>query len=148
MSDASRARRAFRAVVVAAAAYYSVFVICQSSFFSFLDTHDHTHDALEGTDAELVVDVIAVNATRALGKHEYLANGLVRVNPDGPHPIYELIANAEAEWEAKLARASTTLEEAVREYRRRYHRSPPKGFDAWYVLNQPSSSHFLTLHTS
>ncbi|KAI4526260.1 glycosyltransferase family 90 protein [Schizophyllum commune Loenen D] len=136
MSDASRARRAFRAVVVAAAAYYSVFVICQSSFFSFLDTHDHTHDALEGTDAELVVDVIAVNATRALGEHEYLPNGLVRVNPDGPHPIYELIANAEAEWEAKLARASTTLEQAVREYRRRYHRAPPKGFDAWWSYAQ------------
>jgi len=56
---------------------------------------------------------------------------LLEVNEQGPHPIYELIAQAEKEWEGKLARASKTLEQAVTEYRKRYNRLPPKGFDLW-----------------
>ena len=31
-----------------------------------------------------------------------------------------------------LARQSTTLEEAVKEYERRYGRAPPRGFDEWF----------------
>jgi len=69
-----------------------------------------------------------------LGKHKYRADGLLEVNLDGPHPIYELIARAEKEWEGKLSRSSKTLQEAVKEYKRRYNRAPPKGFDLWYVL--------------
>ena len=68
-----------------------------------------------------------------LGEHLYLPNGLLEVNKDGAHPIYELIQRAEKDWKLKLGRASKTFKEAVREYRRRYHRYPPKGFDAWYV---------------
>ena len=55
------------------------------------------------------------------------------MNPDGAHPILELIKNAEDKWQKKLERASKTLEEAVVEYKRRYKRAPPKGFDDWYV---------------
>lgn len=47
------------------------------------------------------------------------------------HPINDLIANATKQWEDKLARQSKTLEEAVREYKRRHGRKPPKGFDDW-----------------
>jgi hypothetical protein len=68
-----------------------------------------------------------------LQRHQYRRDGLLEVNEDGPHPIYELMARAEAAWQEKLASASKTLPEAVREYRRRYHRAPPRGFDAWYV---------------
>ena len=67
-------------------------------------------------------------------KHTYLPNGLLEVNPDAPHPIFALIKDAEAKWEAKLNRASKTLEETVEEYKRRYKRAPPKGFDDWLVL--------------
>ncbi|KAF8154717.1 glycosyl transferase family 90-domain-containing protein [Crassisporium funariophilum] len=67
-----------------------------------------------------------------LGKHRFRPDGLVEVNVEGAHPIYELIARAEKEWKDKLEHASTTLEEAVREYRRRYNRAPPKGFDLWW----------------
>ena len=67
-------------------------------------------------------------------KHAYLPNGLLEVNPDAPHPIFALIKDAEAKWEAKLNRASKTLEETVEEYKRRYKRAPPKGFDDWLVL--------------
>ncbi|GLB39363.1 putative lipopolysaccharide-modifying enzyme [Lyophyllum shimeji] len=64
--------------------------------------------------------------------HTYLPNGLLHVNPDGIHPILELVKKAEEEWEKKLDRASRTLEEAVVEYKRRYKRDPPEGFDDWW----------------
>ncbi|KAF8632883.1 hypothetical protein AX17_004729 [Amanita inopinata Kibby_2008] len=65
-------------------------------------------------------------------RHIYLANGLLQVNPDAPHPIYELIQYNKAQWEGKLARASRTLPQAIAEYKRRYKRPPPKGFDVWF----------------
>jgi len=63
--------------------------------------------------------------------HTYLENGHLEVNPNGTHPILELIANAQEKWKQKMERASKTLEEAVQEYKRRYKRPPPKGFDDW-----------------
>ncbi|KAF8137158.1 glycosyl transferase family 90-domain-containing protein [Boletus edulis] len=68
----------------------------------------------------------------SLGKHTLTPDGRLVVNPDGPHPIFQLIRDAEAAWEAKCARASKTLDEAVAEYRRRYRRAPPLGFDKWW----------------
>lgn len=47
------------------------------------------------------------------------------------HPILELIANAEKKWDELQKRQSKTLKEAVAEYKRRYMRNPPKGFDKW-----------------
>ncbi|GAA5985450.1 hypothetical protein JCM10908_006979 [Rhodotorula pacifica] len=49
------------------------------------------------------------------------------------HPIHALIRNAKKEWADKVARQSTTYEEAVAEYERRYKRSPPPGFERWYT---------------
>lgn len=63
--------------------------------------------------------------------HRYRSDGLLEVNPNGMHPIFELISNAESAWEAKLKMASDSLEDAVDEYYRRYKRFPPKGFDKW-----------------
>jgi hypothetical protein len=69
----------------------------------------------------------------ALGKHKFRSDGLLHVNMEGAHPIFELISRAEKEWEAKLRGASKTFQEAVQEYKRRYKRAPPKGFDLWCV---------------
>ena len=66
-----------------------------------------------------------------LPEHTYLSNGLVTINPEGGHPIYDLINRAQTEWEAKNRKASKTLDQAVYEYKRRYGRAPPKGFDRW-----------------
>ena len=66
-----------------------------------------------------------------LGNHTITPDGLLIVNPNGPHPIFQLVRDAEAAWEAKRARASKTLDEAVSEYKRRYQRAPPLGFDKW-----------------
>jgi hypothetical protein len=65
-------------------------------------------------------------------KHIYLSNGLLQVNPEAPHPIYELIQNNKAAWANRLAHASQTLPRAIDEYKRRYSRPPPKGFDKWF----------------
>lgn len=47
------------------------------------------------------------------------------------HPIFDLMDRAEKKWESMVRRQSTSLEEAVREYEKRYRRRPPKGFDRW-----------------
>ncbi|KAF7378031.1 SPX domain-containing protein [Mycena sanguinolenta] len=53
--------------------------------------------------------------------------------PPRSHPIPLLISRAESAWAQKLSRASPTLRAAVSEYRRRYNRLPPRGFDAWWA---------------
>ncbi len=59
-----------------------------------------------------------------------------RISPPvvGPeeHPMAALMREGEKRWHALLARQSTSLEQAVKEYQRRYGRRPPKGFDLWY----------------
>ncbi|KAG6333257.1 hypothetical protein ID866_5829 [Astraeus odoratus] len=78
-----------------------------------------------------VIDIFDLHR-KPLEQHTYTPDGLLVVNPNGPHPIFELMHNAEEKWRTKLARASTTLDEAVMEYERRYNRSPPIGFDKWW----------------
>lgn len=63
--------------------------------------------------------------------HTFHPNGLLLVNPKGKHPILALIDRAEKAWRSKISRQSKTLAEAVAEYKRRYRRNPPKGFDDW-----------------
>ncbi|KAH8101730.1 capsular associated protein [Cristinia sonorae] len=48
------------------------------------------------------------------------------------HPIPQLMAEAESKFRNLLARQSKTLELAVQEYKRRYDRDPPRGFDHWW----------------
>lgn len=67
----------------------------------------------------------------ARSRHTFHPNGLLLVNPKGKHPIHQLIERAEQKWKDKLASQSRTLAEAVAEYKQRYRRNPPKGFDDW-----------------
>jgi hypothetical protein len=60
-------------------------------------------------------------------------DGLVEVNYNSRHPIYDLIDKAKSDWNNKLARQSKSLREACLEYKRRYKREPPPGFDKWSV---------------
>ncbi|KAG5635149.1 hypothetical protein H0H81_012270 [Sphagnurus paluster] len=84
---------------------------------STLDDNDETDD---------------FNEQGTSGAHTYRPDGLLEVNPARTHPIFDLIDLAHARWKFKLARASTTLDEAVQEYVRRYNRRPPRGFDKWW----------------
>lgn len=83
------------------------------------------------TDDTHLPNRIASSKKKALEKHTYRADGLLEVNPNGPHPIFKLIRDAEVAWKNKHRRASKTLKEAVAEYKRRYGRDPPRGFDHW-----------------
>ena len=89
-----------------------------------------------GGSEEVVQEAPKPKPPPPLAKHKYRADGLVEVDVDGPHPIYELISDAEKKWKEKVDRQSQTLEAAVEEYRRRYKRAPPKGFELWCVLNR------------
>jgi hypothetical protein len=64
-------------------------------------------------------------------EHVYRADGLLDVNPKGRHPILELMERSETQWKRKVKHQSKTLKQAVNEYKRRYKRLPPKGFDIW-----------------
>lgn len=57
--------------------------------------------------------------------------GATGVAPKQPHPIHMLIREGRQKWEDKVARQSRTLDEAVAEYKRRYNKKPPRGFDKW-----------------
>jgi Glycosyl transferase family 90 len=48
------------------------------------------------------------------------------------HPIGRLVSQAEDSFHTVQARQSTTLKDAVAEYRRRYRAPPPPNFDKWY----------------
>lgn len=82
-------------------------------------------------------DALFVHPTNG---HVYLAPDFAtrlwaaRIEPSGPpaHPIVSLMANASMAWSDKLTRQSKTLHQAVEEYRRRYGRRPPRGFDRWW----------------
>jgi len=52
------------------------------------------------------------------------------------HPIPRLMEEAEAKYRKKLGSQSKTLKAAVAEYKRRYRRAPPKGFDDWWLFAQ------------
>lgn len=68
---------------------------------------------------------------RTIRPHTWKENGLLEVNREGRHPIFDLIEQSKRRWREKNERQSRTLKEAVEEYQRRYRRLPPKGFDNW-----------------
>ncbi|KAJ9094050.1 hypothetical protein QFC21_006151 [Naganishia friedmannii] len=48
------------------------------------------------------------------------------------NPILGLLRDGERKWQDMLSQQSTTLEEAVTEYKTRWGRNPPRGFDEWW----------------
>jgi len=82
-------------------------------------------------DSGEVEKPIESGVRKTFGRHVRRSDGLLEVNPQGRHPIYDLVDKAKKKWNAKVARQSKTLRDAVREYKRRYRRDPPLGFDRW-----------------
>ena len=68
-----------------------------------------------------------------LGKYVSVTTntGLLGPTDSAKHPIEILVEEANAKFQT-LKGQSTTFNEAVSEYRRRYNREPPLGFDHWY----------------
>lgn len=48
------------------------------------------------------------------------------------HPIAKLMEDAEADFRATVRRQSHNVDKAAEEYKRRYGRYPPKGFEDWF----------------
>ncbi|OAX34355.1 hypothetical protein K503DRAFT_785834 [Rhizopogon vinicolor AM-OR11-026] len=65
--------------------------------------------------------------------HTSRPDGLLQVNPDARHPILDLNACAEEEWNINLTHASRILPDVIHEYHWRYATVPPPGFD---MVNQ------------
>ena len=106
---------------------------------ALLDQHTNTRVA-ELYDYSYYGDDQASPIVRAplppyVAEHTTLANGLFIPNMTAlNHPIYQLIHESRAAWDAKVARQSKSLAEAVKEYRRRYKMEPPKGYDKWWAF--------------
>ncbi|KAF2147705.1 glycosyltransferase family 90 protein [Myriangium duriaei CBS 260.36] len=56
------------------------------------------------------------------------------------HPIKLLHEEATQRFEQMIARQSKTFDEAVTEYKRRYKRDPPQGFDKWFEMARVKNS--------
>jgi hypothetical protein len=52
------------------------------------------------------------------------------------HPIPRLMEDAEIKYRRKIGGQSKTLRTAVIEYKRRYKKEPPRGFDEWWKFAQ------------
>jgi hypothetical protein len=55
------------------------------------------------------------------------------------HPIPKLMAEAEAKFRDRLSKQSKTLAQAVKEYKKRFNRDPPRGFDHWWRFVQENN---------
>lgn len=66
--------------------------------------------------------------------HTLSATGHLVLGQSAAHPIPQLLALGEERWEDLISSQSHTLGEAVSEYKRRYGRPPPAGFDKWWAF--------------
>ncbi|WWC86254.1 uncharacterized protein L201_001127 [Kwoniella dendrophila CBS 6074] len=85
------------------------------------------------------LDLGADNRNIKRAEHKFLKNGYLVPNPKAPHPIYKLISHSKQLWNKKLNKQSKTLKQAVDEYRRRYERNPPKGFERWWAYAEKNN---------
>lgn len=86
-------------------------------------------------DARALLYVVVIFAAFFQAGRHAAREGSVNEQPlqnDVTHPIPKLMAEAEDKFRSLLARQSKTLEQAVSEYKRKYRRDPPKGFDEWW----------------
>jgi len=59
------------------------------------------------------------------------------------HPIDVLLQQGQEKFETMRDRQSKTLAQAVKEYKRRYGRLPPKGFEGWWSYAQERGTVFV-----
>ncbi|GAA5896669.1 hypothetical protein JCM6882_005755 [Rhodosporidiobolus microsporus] len=64
------------------------------------------------------------------------------------HPIHGLIREAKQKWEDKKKRQSKTYDDAVEEYKRRYGRKPPQGFQHWWYWAKSNQVQLLDEYDS
>ncbi|KAG2006903.1 capsular associated protein [Coprinopsis cinerea AmutBmut pab1-1] len=107
-----------------------IFLLCVAIVFMQAGFHAGSRDR-DRTSAVLLLGATPEIREELLSK----TRGLVKKS-DAEHPIPKLMDEAEARFRDKLGRQSKTLKAAVAEYKRRYKRPPPKGFDEWWKFVQ------------
>ncbi|PLW28477.1 hypothetical protein PCANC_23113 [Puccinia coronata f. sp. avenae] len=75
---------------------------------------------------------VILNRDHVYLPYDYLNHSWSLLPSPDQYPLLQLIHNASLVWNDKLARQSTSLPQAVAEYKRRYHRPPPTGFNQWF----------------
>lgn len=71
--------------------------------------------------------------------------GLIQVaeGPVEPHPIIPLLREAKEKWHKMTTSQSRTFDRATRNYKARYGRAPPPGFDKWFAFATQGRNHSL-----
>ena len=85
-------------------------------------------------EPKTIRDRIEINLGRPNTPSETVSQEL-----DPRHPIEDLVTEARSRFAEIKARQSESLDEAVAEYQRRYHRDPPPGFDWWYQIAEANN---------
>lgn len=85
-----------------------------------------------GSSSEPADDVDSPAGSPTGGKVEKEERPKNKPAPKGSHPIWHLMTEAERDLQATLGKQSKTVDEAVKEYRRRYRIAPPPNFDKWF----------------
>ncbi|MCJ1404807.1 capsule-associated protein CAP1 [Xylographa trunciseda] len=80
----------------------------------------------------LVCSILLLDSFYAPRVRTYFAT--LGSRPSIEHPVHQLVASADNEFDAVLKRQSKGLVEAVIEYKRRYKTCPPPHFDEWYAF--------------
>ena len=108
----------------------------------------HLHDAFSGNNPLRY----RVQPTVAPGEPPSNAFGPLKYTNTRVHPVDALIRDGESSFMALTQRQSRTLEDAVTEYKRRYHIPPPPNFDKWYAFAQRKgvqlTDEYDTIHDS
>jgi len=79
-------------------------------------------------------------ASSSVLRSKFLRARAKAARPPIHHPIPKLMADARETYDQKVKKQSKTLAEAVAEYRRRYKRDPPKGFDQWFEFAKENNA--------
>jgi Glycosyl transferase family 90 len=77
-------------------------------------------------------NVEPLNESLLHGHHAHEENAPLFPPSSLSHPVHQLVAKADGDFQTVLARQSRSLNDAVAEYRRRYKIPPPPNFDKWY----------------
>ncbi|KAI1912239.1 hypothetical protein LOZ12_003301 [Ophidiomyces ophidiicola] len=109
-SSGMRFHRALRLLGLASLIGVALFVTNNTSV-QFIPVPEHAHEGPSGPAGQEQIPSTPTHET---------------------HPIAQLLGNSRSAWSHVRSRQSKTLEEAVKEYERRYKLPPPPNFDIWF----------------
>lgn len=112
-----------------------VFAICVMVVFMQAGFHSGRRDKSRLEDQLLLVTPEIQDQLLAKAKSPLDTLGVTRRRGVvDEHPIPKLMEQAEVRYRKKLAGQSKSLKAAVQQYKKRYGRPPPKGFDEWWAF--------------